>query len=320
MSYVGGNVVAWQERLRSKLRALIGIMPETAVPLNVRFLWKRDHPLGTIEKIVFTSEPFADVPAYVCLPKNAAPPYTFMVCVQGHSGGMYNSIAVDPNDETQPYEVTGDRDFALTCMENGVAALCIEQRSFGERREQKQERVSHYNGCHDAAMQALLLGRTLIGERVYDVDRAIDYLATRSDVVMDKIGVMGNSGGGTITLFSAALLPRVAFAMPSCYFCTFRHSIMSIYHCADNYIPGLIQFAEMADIMGLFAPKPVVIVSGQEDLIFPIEATKQAFGELQNIYAAHNAADQCHLVIGDGGHRFYAEDAWPVLNKVISQL
>ncbi|KKL53551.1 hypothetical protein LCGC14_2274300 [marine sediment metagenome] len=45
-----------------------------------------------------------------------------------------------------------------------------------------------------------------------------------------ELGVMGNSGGGTITLFSAALLPRPRFAMPSCYFCTFRDSIMSIYH------------------------------------------------------------------------------------------
>ena len=51
--------------------------------------------------------------------------------------------------------------------------------------------------------------------------------------------------------------------MPSCYFCTFRDSIMSIYHCMDNYVPGLYQYAEMSDVMGLFAPKPVVIVGRQ---------------------------------------------------------
>ena len=170
---------------------------------------------------------------------------------------MHNSIAVEQENETKPLKVEGDQDFGLGCMRRGIAALCIEQRSFGERRERKQERVSN-QGCHDATMHALLLGRTLIGERVFDVDRGIDYLAARADADMNAIGVMGNSGGGTISLFSAALLPRIAFAMPSCYFCTFRDSIMSIYHCADNYVPGILNYAEMSDIMGLFAPKPVV--------------------------------------------------------------
>lgn len=168
-------------------------------------------------------------------------------------------------------------------------------------------------------MHALMLGRTLVGERVYDVDRAIDYLAWRGDADMKSIGVMGNSGGGTISLFSAALLPRIAFAMPSCYFCTFRDSIMSIYHCMDNYIPGLLKVAEMSDIMGLFAPKPVVIVAGKEDGIFPIRATRRAFRELRRIYKSFGAGGRCHLVVGGGGHRFYADDAWPVMLKEIQR-
>jgi dienelactone hydrolase len=169
-------------------------------------------------------------------------------------------------------------------------------------------------------MHALMLGRTLLGERVYDVDRGIDYLASRGDADMRRVGVMGNSGGGTISLFAAALLPRIAFAMPSCYFCTFRDSIMSIYHCADNYIPGLLQVAEMSDIMGLFAPKPVVLVAGREDPIFPIAATQRAFKALKRIYDACGAKAHCHLVIGNGGHRFYAEDAWPVMMKEMACL
>ncbi|MBU4200960.1 MAG: hypothetical protein KJ919_13695 [Verrucomicrobia bacterium] len=153
---------------------------------------------------------------YVCLPRDVRPPYRFMVCLQGHSTGMHNSIAVQREDETKPLKVEGDRDFGLGCMSHGIAALCIGQRSFGERREQKQRQISPH-GCHDATMQALMLGRTLIGERVYDVDRGIDYLSQRGDADLSSIGVMGNSGGGTISVFSAALLPRIAFAMPSCY-------------------------------------------------------------------------------------------------------
>ena len=310
LRYDGGDVKAWQRALRRKLAELAGDMPREKVPLNVRTLWERPHPLGSIRKIAFAAEPGADVLAYVCIPATARRPMPFMICLQGHSTGMHVSIAVEREDETKPYKVEGDRDFALGCMARGIPALCIEQRSFGERRELKQAQVSS-QGCHDATMQALMLGRTLIGERVFDVDRGIDYLASRGDVDMKRIGVMGNSGGGTISLFSAALLPRISFAMPSCYFCTFRDSIMSIYHCADNYIPRLLKYAEMADVMGLFAPKPVVIVAGEKDDIFPIAGVRRAFRNLKRIYAASGARERCHLVIGPEGHRFYADLAWP---------
>ena len=144
LAYDGGDVAAWRKKLRKMVKKLSGYdqMPsEHRVDLNVQSLWKREHKLGTIEKIVFTAEPFADVFAYVCLPKNAEPPYTWFLCVQGHSGGNYNSIAVDGNNETRPIRVSGQRDFGLGCMRRGVAALCIEQRSFGERRELVQEKV-----------------------------------------------------------------------------------------------------------------------------------------------------------------------------------
>lgn len=319
LRYDGGEVQKWKGPLRRKVRALLGEMPQTRCPLRVRTLWRREHDLGSIEKITFASEPHADIVAYVCLPKAVPPPYTFAICLQGHSGGMYNSIAVERDDNSKSIAVEADRDYGLQCMSRGIAALCIEQRSFGERREQKQEQVSS-NGCHDAAMHALMLGRTLAGERVYDVDRGIDYLATRGDADMRRVGVMGNSGGGTISMFSAAVLPRLAFAMPSCYFCSFRASIMSIYHCADNYIPGILKYAEMSDIMGLFAPKPVVLVAGKDDPIFPIRATRQAFRDLQQIYDASGSKSRCHLVVGSGGHRFYADDAWPVLLRELEQL
>jgi len=319
LAYDGGDVKAWQRKLRRKLRQLIGIMPDASTPLNVRSLWKREHELGTIEKIVFTSEPCSDVPGYVCLPRNAEPPYTFFICLQGHTTGMHNSIAVDRDTNTKPIAVEGDRDFALGCMARGIAALCIEQRAFGERREQvQQDRAEH--GCHDAAMHALMLGRTLVGERVFDVDRAIDYLESRGDVDMRRLGVMGNSGGGTVTLFSAALLPRIRVAMPSCYFCTFAHSIMSVYHCMDNYIPGLLNYAEMADVLGLFAPRPVVIVAGDEDPIFPIRGVRAGYRRLKEIYRAAGAENKCQLVIGKGGHRFFAEKAWAKMMPILRRM
>ena len=319
MAFDGGEVGTWQNMLRTRLVELLGDTPESCVDLNVRSIWEREIEFGTIEKIVFASEPFCDIPAYVCIPKEFSGPHTWMICVQGHSTGMHNSIGVSLENESEPIDVEGDRDFAIGCLKHGIAALCLEQRAFGYRNERVMEHRSE-NGCHDATMHALLLGRTMIGERVFDVDRGVDYLMTRSDVDASRIGVMGNSGGGTTTMFAAATLHRLHFAMPSCYFCTFRDSILSVAHCMDNYVPGLFKYAEMADVMGLFAPKPVVIVAGREDGIFPIDATERAFEALRKIYRAAGAEDRCHLVIGDGGHRFYADAAWPVMSAAIDRL
>lgn len=315
LTYTGGDVKAWQRKLRRKVRALTGYdrMPSEneKCDLNLRSLWQREHELGTIEKLVFTSEPGADVPAYLCLPRNVKPPYPVFICLQGHSSGMHNSIGVTQEDESVPMdEVPGDRDFGLGCLRRGVAALCIEQRAFGEREETNERARFGDNRCIAASMHAIMLGRTLTAERVYDVDRGIDLLAQRGDMDMKRLGLMGNSGGGTITVFGAALLKRIRFAMPSCYVCTWRDSIMSIKHCPDNYVPGLLEVAEGGDVAGLFAPKPMVVVAGKEDQIFPVDAVRDAFAQIQRIYRAAGAPDNCKLVIGDEGHRFYADQAW----------
>lgn len=315
LAWGGGEVKPWQRRLRRKLKQLLGAWPAERVPLKPKTLWRLEHDLGAIEKVVFTSEPGADVPAYVCLPRNAEPPYPFFICLQGHSSGMHNSIAVAREDETRPIEVEGDRDFALGCMARGIAALCVEQRAFGERME---TRVPHHGGwCHHAAMNSLLLGRTLIGERVWDVARALDYLGQRDDADPKRVGLMGNSGGGTITLFASAMLPGIAWAMPSCYLCTFRDSIGSIHHCQCNYVPGLLSVADMGDILALHAPKPLVVVSGREDEIFPIRAARSEFKRVKAVYRALGAETNCRHVIGEGGHRFYAEAAWKAMQPLM---
>lgn len=317
MSWNGGDVPQWQQSLRAKLRELLGLnnMPALKPDLNPHTLWQQQTDLGVIEKIAFTSEPGADVTAYLCTPNTPRrEPVPVFICLQGHSTGMHVSIARQRDDETQQLQVEGDRDFALGCMRRGIAALCIEQRSFGQRREQVQEKISP-QGCHDAAMHALALGRTLVGERVFDVDRGIDFLEQRGDFDMDKLGVMGNSGGGTVTTYSAAVLDRVKLAMPSCANSTFADSIMKIYHCADNYIPSILQYAEMGDILGLFAPRPLVVVAGKEDAIFPIAGVQKALTAAGSVYSAAEAKSNCQLVIGNGGHRFYAQPAWEQMLK-----
>lgn len=318
LTYQGGDVISWQKQLQAKLIECLGYdkMPADKTPRNVRTLWRREHELGVIEKLVFTSEEGADVPCYLCLPHaaiNGPGPVPAFVCLQGHSSGMHNSIGVELDDETKPKDVAGDRDFGIGCMQRGVIGLCVEQRSFGERGE-KLQAARGPGMCVDAAMHALMLGRTLAAERVHDVACAVNLLLGRSDVDTSRIGLMGNSGGGTITLF-ASMVPGITLAMPSCSFCTYKASIMSIHHCVDNYLPGLLSWAESADVAGLYAPRPLVIVAGKDDTIFPIDDARKAFEQVQRIYAAAGAADNVKLVVGPEGHRFYADLAWDAMGQ-----
>ena len=309
---------SWRSELREKLRELMGLPEPDGSELNVRTLWEEEDELGSITKLVFTSEERADVPCYFCVPGAAVAPFTTVICLQGHTSGMHNSIGRAFDDERRRIEVPGDRDFAMSAMRHGFAALCIEQRGFGERVDSPREGGSATWGCHDPAMRALLLGRTLLGERVFDVDRAIDYLESRGDIA--TVGLVGNSGGGTVSIYAAALLERVAFAMPSCSFATFKGSIFAIHHCVDNFLPGILRWAECADVLGLFAPKPVVVVAGRDDDIFPLASVTAAYRQLERIYADAGAGNACALVVGEGGHRFYAEEGWGKMMELLTQV
>jgi hypothetical protein len=84
-------------------------------------------------------------------------------------------------------------------------------------------------------------------------------------------------------------------------------------------VPNLLLEAEHADIMGLFAPRPVVIVAGAVDPIFPIKATRAELARLKKIYAAAGAPDNCRLVVGAEGHRFYADIGWKAALRYVGR-
>ena len=87
--------------------------------------------------------------------------------------------------------------------------------------------------------------------------------------------------------FTSALDERIKLAIISGYFCTFKVSIFNINHCIDNYIPGILKYAEMYDIAGLIAPRGLFVESATNDPIFPVDATKYAINKSKNIEGQH---------------------------------
>ena len=89
----------------------------------------------------------------------------------------------------------------------------------------------------------------------------------------------------------------------------------SIYHCDCNYVPGILRLGEMYDVAGLIAPRPFNAITGRTDPIFPIDQVEIAYQKLQRVYAVAGAAERCRLYIGEGGHRYYKDGAWPFVRK-----
>ena len=236
-----------------------------------------------------------------------------VICLQGHSAGMHVSLAREMYPSKTPIEVKGDRDFCIQAVKHGYAAVALEQRGFGELTFTDRE-----FGCHELAWQAALMGKTLVGERVHDIISLIDACESFDFVDMNKIGIMGNSGGGTSSYFAACIDERIKVCMPSSAFCTFVASWGSLYHCACGYVHGILKYMEMPDMAAMIAPRPVVFVNGIHDHIQPFEAAKEAYETVKKIYKASGKSENCTFVIGDEGHRFYAAKAWEPFDKYIN--
>ena len=307
----------WRSQVKEKLTELLGKMPEKT-DLNIRVEWEEDKGDFVEKRIIFTTEKYVDVPCHLWIPKNAEKPVPAVICLQGHSSGMHISMGRVVYEGDENYFNGGDRDFAPQIVKQGYAALVMDQRGFGERKSGEFVKFNpkEQTTCWHPAMTAILMGRTLIGERVWDVSRAIDVLETMPEIDSEKIGLMGNSGGGTTTYYAACMDERIKIAMPSCSVCTFEKSINACVHCMCNYIPGIANYFDMGDLACLIAPRPIVMVSGQFDRDFNIEGCKKAYNTIEAVYEKAGAKDNCRLVIGPEGHRFYADLSWPVFNEL----
>jgi dienelactone hydrolase len=307
---------AWQRRLRTKLTALLGGFPAGRPPLKPLVLETKEYPGYRRTALAFETRPGMSLFGYLLVPKAVSVPVPAVVCVPGHGRGVDDIVGIDQQGRERTNKSGYQHDFALQVVEMGVAAFAIEPLAFGCRRDETTKKKGLGTAaCQPAAGAALLFGETMIGWRVWDVMRSLDFLSTRPEIDARRLGCMGISGGGTATLFSSALDERIRVAMISGYLCTFRDSILSLAHCIDNYVPGILEWAEMPDIAGLIAPRPLFAESGERDNIFPIAAFKSAFAEVSKIYSVFGAADRCAHEIFPNEHIFHGAQGLPFLKR-----
>ena len=304
----------WKATIKEKFIELTGLneIAKNECPLNVQIEWEEQKDGYKLVRFTFESEVGETVPCYLLIPDTGKAKYPVAITMQGHSTGFHNSIG-EPKYEgdEKNYPRTA---LALQAVKNGFVALAIEQRGMGERKSQSENRLPEKN-CQYAAMVALGLGRTLLGERIWDIHRAIDILSLFPECDTDKILITGNSGGGTISYYAACYDERIKLSVPSCSFCPYKESILSIAHCTCNYLPFAYKWFDMQDLACMLAPRNLVVVTGQKDPIFPIEGVRRGFETVKDIYAKNGAADKCRLVETPMHHWWCVDIVWNAINE-----
>lgn len=289
------DVIAYQEKLRKAVAKSFGPWPEWT-PLDMRITGVVAGDGFRIEKVIFNSRPNFWVTANLYIPDglSAAAPAVLGCCghsKEGKSADVYQA-------------------FAVRLVHNGFVVLMVDPIHQGERDQYpKLKRLGCGKGLCDGhnvmGKQLELLGDFFGSWRVWDGRRAIDVLAARPEVDPTRLGITGNSGGGTLTEWIWANDDRLSMAAPSCHVTSFLTNLENeLPTDSEQCPPGIIGAGlEMVDLMIARAPKPAILLGQQYDF-FERRGLKEAFAELKNVYRLLGAEDQVELFIGPTTHGF----------------
>ncbi len=307
----------WHTEFTSRLADVIGLDAFSSFPLQVT-----EGPVETFDdytRHAYTIEtaPGMYVPAFLLVPKGEKKLLPSILCSHGHGIGMNALVGLNADGTPRPAEEDEyQHDFALQAVRQGYVTLVFDQMGFGRRRDFGfNEKHNLGNACEQPSEHAIHAGTSMTGIRVYDAMRMIDFLQSRPEVDRDRIGMVGISGGGLVTQFTAALDHRVKAACVSGYCNRFDACILGIRHCIDNYVPGIGRLADNDDVACLIAPRPLLIEAGTQDPIFPIAATRAALRKLRRCYALLNATRSLEADIFDAGHQFSGAKTWTFFAK-----
>ncbi len=270
----------WRETFRPRLRQVLGLDNIAADLHGYVPRAERDEVVDmgdyTREGWHLWVEPTVPLPFYLLKPKDVSGPLPLVLTPHGHNS-PYIYVGIAETEHERESIVAGERDIAVQAVREGYLVIAPTTRAFGETRTPRDKAENAIYSCRTQLMHDLLVGRTPIGDRVWDMSRLIDWALETQEVDARRIAITGNSGGGTISLFAAACETRISVAVPSCYFCTFTGSIGAMHHCDCNYVPGILRLGEMYDVAGLVAPRAFCAISGKDDPIFPIDHARSAF-------------------------------------------
>jgi dienelactone hydrolase len=304
-------IPAWRDRSRARLSALLGPLPE-AVPLDLEVRETVDRGSYARHSIVFDSEPTMSVPAYLLVPHDRTAPGPAILAQHGHGPGKSEVCGLG-DDASRAAIAEHNGDYAHRLAEAGYVVLAPDLRAFGERADWNPP--DKY-GCDLNLVHAVAAGANPLTQNLWDLARALDVLEQHPLVDPARIGMVGLSYGGTMTLFLSAWDERIACAVVSGYFNTWQDSHRIPWNlCGSQVLPGMLTELTHVHLGGLVAPRPLLVETGTEDVIFPEVGARAAVGELGAVYRSFGAPDALRHDVFEGGHRWHGEEAFPFLAR-----
>lgn len=302
---------SWRRRSLRKLRRALGPLPDR-VPLSAEVTETHDEGDYLRLRVVYDSEQFASVPAWLLEPKGMTrgERRPAILCAHGHGAGRDDPAGLGPH--------SGKNDYARRLARRGYICLVPDWRGFGERKAPAEWLRSYNDACDMLYLGYGYLGFELLTLDLWDGMRGIDYLQSLPSVDGSRIGMIGLSFGGTMTTFLAAVDRRVRCAVISGYLSTIADALSDrgrVNTCGSQFVRGLLTFGDIATAAGLIAPRPCLAEIGQKDRGFFPDDAKKSYAQVKRIYAAAGAKDKIAVDVHPGGHEFSGAKALDWLDR-----
>jgi hypothetical protein len=283
---------AYRDSSKSHYRKLIGALPEKR-SLNARTVGIIPQGNYTIEKIIYESLPDHHVTGNLYIPKSKGPfPAVLLFC--GHEAEA---------KAAESYQKT-----AILFVLNGFVVFVVDPISQGERFQllnRNGEPLTRGGTTEHTLINAAanLTGSSAVAHELLDNIRALDYLESRKEVDPDRIGCLGNSGGGTQVTYFIGFDDRIK-AAAACSYVASRERNFELAGANDgcqHIIGEGQQQLEIADFLIMFSPRPMLILAGRYDFV-DYKGTLIVFEELQKVYSVFQKSSQLKLFTADDGH------------------
>ncbi|ULL18299.1 dienelactone hydrolase [Paenibacillus sp. H1-7] len=306
----------WRTELREKFVDALGGFGDMYSKPEATVIERVEYDDYIRERIELRTADSLVMPTYLLLPKGRQGKLPVVVGCHGHGYGSKSAVGLLPDGSEANDDPNVHRKFGIALVRRGFAVVIPELIGFGDRKLENEAVVNRdSNSCFPISVYLMMLGKTTAGIRIQETMAAIGYAAEREELDASRIGIFGLSGGGLVAAFTAALDERIRAAVVSCYTNTFLDSILYRRHCIDNYIPGILRYAEMPDLVGLIAPRPLFIEAGQHDELFPLHGTEKAIARLQQIYGVADAAEGLDYHLFPGGHEICGDRSYAWLER-----
>lgn len=291
----------YRDDVQEKIQRIFRPLPKKTA-LNAQVLSVVEYPDYRVENVVYESRPGFPVTANLYIPNG--PQQTGLPGVIGSCGHSPEGKAAN-----------NYQSFGGELARAGFVVLIFDPIHQGERRHflgkdgQPQDALYGPTTGHNRMARWLELSGDNFGNwRAWDAIRSLDYLLTRPEVDPERVGMTGNSGGGTMTTWVWPLEERLRFAAPSCFVTRFLNNLENELPAdAEQYPTGVFaEGLEMADFLIARAPDPILMLA-QKYCFFDRRGFEESVNEVQAFYNVLGAGAKARAFMGNNIHGFYPD-------------